>query len=546
MNEFQTFELGVRGCCSNFDPPEGYWCSDKTSGGGAFTYRIPSGISLTQNNLPNSPYAQPQGGVVQAFRQGHWASWMFEVDDAVTLGTSQNVTWTKGGFQGARGGNVGAEWYVENFFEELDSPNEFFYDKSSKKLFYVANGTDNPKNHQFEATGLQDLIQVVGLPSTRGTHRKPVQGFAMTGVGVRDSAVTYFEPHSIPSGGDWALQRMGALFFENTINSLIEGCIFSRNDGISVMISGFNRDFTVRNNEFVWNGETAVAGWGYADNMDGTSGEQPRGTLIEGNLCHEIGHFEKQSSCWFQAKTALTTLTGNLMFNGPRALINFNDGFGGGNVIEGNLMFNANRETSDHGPFNSWDRQPYLTEVRNGTASLVPLENVITKNFMVANYGSNGGCIDNDDGSSFYNITYNFFVYGGHKSDFNGHSKLSWGNINVYPSVYGTKCVGIFGLPNPDSEHRWNEGYWNNTCILPDSNQAYLDVSGPCALNKSTFTVTMGGNKLYAPNKSATVSCGKRMSFQDFAGSGLDPGTEIFDAPTADEIIKMGQALLQW
>ena len=33
----------------------------------------------------------------------------------------------------------------------------------------------------------------------------------------------------------------------------------------------------------------------------------------------------------------------------PRALINFNDGFGGGNVIESNLMFNANRETSDHG-----------------------------------------------------------------------------------------------------------------------------------------------------------------------------------------------------
>ena len=75
--------------------------------------------------------------------------------------------------------------------------------------------------------------------------------------------------------------------------------------------------------------------------MDGTSGEQPRGTLIENNFCHELGHFEKQSSCWFQAKTALTVLKNNIMFNGPRALINFNDGFGGGNVIDSNLMFNA-------------------------------------------------------------------------------------------------------------------------------------------------------------------------------------------------------------
>ena len=166
---------------------------------------------------------------------------------------------------------------------------------------------------------------------------------------------------------------------------------------------------------------------------------------------------------------------------------------------------------------------------------------------MVANYGSNGGCIDNDDGSSFYNITSNFFVFGGHKSDFNGHSKLSWGNINVYPSVYGTKCVGIFGLPNQDAAKRWNEGYWNNTCILPDSNDPYLQVSGKCDVtDKASFTVTMGGNKVYAPNKQASITCGKTMDFAAFQASGLDVGTTIEDAPTAAEIIAMGQALLQW
>ena len=42
----------------------------------------------------------------------------------------------------------------------------------------------------------------------------------------------------------------------------------------------------------------------------------------------------------------------------------------------------------------------------------MPAANIINKNFMVANYGPNGGCIDNDDGSSFYNITSNFFVFG--------------------------------------------------------------------------------------------------------------------------------------
>ena len=282
MNEFQTFELGVRGCCSNFAPPEGYWCSDKTSGGGAFTYRIPSGITVDQGTLPNGPYKNATDGVVQAFRPGHWASWMFEVDSSAVNGSAQTLSWTKGGFQGARGSDKGAEWFVENFREELDFPNEFFYDKTAKKLYYVANSTAGPTGSRFEAAVLQDLINVAGLPPTRGTHRTPVIGFKLLGVGVRDAALTYFEPHSMPSGGDWGLQRMAAVFFENTVGSTVEDCIFERNDGIAVMFSGYNREAVVRGSEFVWNGETAIAGWGYTDNMDGTSGEQPRGTLIEG------------------------------------------------------------------------------------------------------------------------------------------------------------------------------------------------------------------------------------------------------------------------
>ena len=35
-----------------------------------------------------------------------------------------------------------------------------------------------------------------------------------------------------------------------------------------------------------------------------------------------------------------------------RAGINFNDGFGGGDVIERNLVFSTCRESGDHGPFN--------------------------------------------------------------------------------------------------------------------------------------------------------------------------------------------------
>ena len=42
-----------------------------------------------------------------------------------------------------------------------------------------------------------------------------------------------------------------------------------------------------------------------------------------------------------------------------------------------------------------------MTEVNNGSASLLPAYNTIERTFMVANYGANGGCVDNDDGSSW-------------------------------------------------------------------------------------------------------------------------------------------------
>ena len=41
----------------------------------------------------------------------------------------------------------------------------------------------------------------------------------------------------------------------------------------------------------------------------------------------------------------------NIVYNGPRAHLNHNDGFAGGTVHDQNLVFNSCRESGDHGPF---------------------------------------------------------------------------------------------------------------------------------------------------------------------------------------------------
>ena len=97
------------------------------------------------------------------------------------------------------------------------------------------------------------------------------------------------------------------------------------------------------NNTVRWNGDTVFALWGdtgYNLNANGTKklpwpvgpdgrdGNQPRGTRVIGNHVSELGIFQKQSSFLFQAIATETTVQRNVHFNGPRAGINLNDGFG--------------------------------------------------------------------------------------------------------------------------------------------------------------------------------------------------------------------------
>lgn len=119
--------------------------------------------------------------------------------------------------------------------------------------------------------------------------------------------------------------------------------------------------------QFAWIGATAVALWGNtapgpgADSVmppgygsDGSNGDQPRYNRIDHNLCRELGIYEKQSSFYTQFKSGYNLVDHNIVYNGPRAHLNHNDGFAGGTVHDSNLVFNSCRESGDHGPFNSW------------------------------------------------------------------------------------------------------------------------------------------------------------------------------------------------
>jgi hypothetical protein len=272
-------------------------------------------------------------------------------------------------------------------------------------------------------------------------------------------------------------------------------------------------------------------------------------------------------------------LSHNVIYNGPRAGINQNDGFAGGAEFSYNLMFNTVLDTGDHGNFNSWDRKPFLWlddddekprmvprmmaihhnfiirtsfqgEWGRRVASVLNLYNYTITSFRLSALGTqppgpsnNLYCIDHDDGSSMYNDTSNFLVYGGIKFR-EGISKHASYNYLVYANGPDTREV-----PFADQCRGTRNSFTNNTVISGTST-----FYGSCAkydFNDQSSHVLMDHNTFYAPN--ATFNNGKCGGSQinDFskwqkAGLGQDQNSELKDilAVPSAAMIAAGRSLM--
>ena len=105
VQELNNYMIGVDGLCSVYDPPVSYWCSEHPSGGGAFAFRTPSGVTPKAGVLPNAPYKDVSEAIFNVWRPARWANWMFEIANYDKA--TGNFTFGKGGNQGARGENSG-------------------------------------------------------------------------------------------------------------------------------------------------------------------------------------------------------------------------------------------------------------------------------------------------------------------------------------------------------------------------------------------------------------------------------------------------------
>lgn len=236
------------------------------------------------------------------------------------------------------------------------------------------------------------------------------------------------------------------------------------------------------------------------------------------------------------------------MFNGPRCGINFNDNLGGGNELKNNLLFNWVRETSDHGPFNSWDRLPFLNDIVDKQGTYDVLESFIHHNFIINNYHSTWP-IDHDDGSHNYTDSENVLVYGGYKQ-YLGHGLKSMKNLYLYADV-NPDNNNLLSYPYCGTSHGADDGvsgyddvYYNNTCVL--SGNSLFDFSFSGKMNNTVPYLDV--NTYYTKNAEYVVnSNGNKLNFKEMREKGFDINSVVKDVSSLsnDEMINMCKNLLK-
>lgn len=381
-----------------------------------------------------SRWEHPEGGFLHAMHLHDWGDFHYRITGKDANG---GVT-LEGGWQNNRQMGLHPQnRMVENIFEELDAPGEWYYDKGTDVLYYYPVPGEDVAKTTFETPQLKHLIEL------RGSVTRPVCGVSIADITFTLTDRTFMEHYEPLLRSDWTVYRGGAVVMEGTRHCHISRCDLHNLGGNAVFFSGYNRHSSVSGTHFSEIGASAVCFVGDTSavrspafeynisvpiaDIDRTPGPKndryPEFCSAYDNLIHDIGLFEKQTTGVELSMCRHITVSHNSIYHTPRAGINVSEGTWGGHVIEHNDVFDNVRETGDHGAFNSWGRDRYWRSNTDEMRRLAGQEpglvladatacTTIRHNRLRCDRGWD---IDLDDGSSNYRICDNLCLNGGIK-----------------------------------------------------------------------------------------------------------------------------------
>ena len=394
-------------------------------------------------------WADPTGGYIHAMHRASWGGYHYQITGKDASG---DVTY-EGGWQNNRKMGMHKDFrMVENIFEELDAPGEWYHDSDKNTLYYMPNNGMDLAAAKVEVVRLRHLIEF------QGSEEAPVKHITLQGFTVRHAARTFMDCKEQLLRSDWAIYRGGAFLLTGTEDIRVLDCEFDQVGGNAIFVNNYSRrplikgchihdagasgvcfvgdPDAVRNPLFEYNEKNDLA------TIDRTPGPKtnnyPALGVVEDCLIHGIGRVERQPAGVMMDMASEITVRDCSVYDCARSGINIGDGAWGGHLIERCDVFDTVLETHDHGSFNSWGRDRFWrSDVKPTQAavdadpSLPFLDAIKTTTIRDSRWRCDHGWdIDLDDGSSNYDIYNNLLLARGLKLR-EGFRRRAWNNITV-------------------------------------------------------------------------------------------------------------------
>ena len=332
--------------------------------GAATEDEINARVSLWQN---------PSTGFYRGLHSAKWGGNSYTIDGVDSSGALL-TTWVG---DNNRGSSMHPDYrMVENIFEELDYPGEWFYDSSDGLLYYYPKDGIDLDSATFQVSRIEEIIRISDTEDS-------VKHITFNQLQFKHTNRTLFTgTYELLNRSDWAVVRSGAVYIENAENITVQECTFEELGGNAIFLSNYNQNHLIEGNSFLSVGATCVnvAGsknslWApnqwddaiteasqiSADEIGPKTDEYPKSINIANNYMYNMGRFEKQTSGVNLFICEEITVKGNTIHRCPRAGVNICDGSWGGHIIEYNDIYDCVRETHDHGPINVWGRDRFWT-----------------------------------------------------------------------------------------------------------------------------------------------------------------------------------------
>jgi len=440
-----------------------------------FSTQAPRGIRFDPSTLSKRKWSNLRDAEIHIFQAAYWGNLQWRISG---IDFATNSIWFGDGGQ-----QIGAKWskkpavlnqkslfFIDNVFEELDAPGEWFLDIRKNILYYYPERETDLQTAVVEVPVLEHVVRF------SGTQESPVHDISLQGFRIAHTTTTYLKSYDVPSLSDWAIHRGGAVFVEGTRNCFVEACWFDAVGGNAVFVNNYNRGFSVSSCKVTEAGDSAICFVGDLEKTVGTQCAFPYECQANNNLIYDCGFFGKQIAGVYISRAKRISASHNLMYNLPRAAICIGDGTWGGHVVEYNETHDTVRETSDHGPFNAWGRDrgwalaqshgPYTADrsLDAWEALVDAMEPIIVRhNFF--NEKSGWG-LDLDDGASNYEIYNNISIGGVSMKLREGAYRKVFNNI-----WYLAKGAPCFHVGNNDN----HDQYFNNITVMDPGNMKWPD-----------------------------------------------------------------------